>query len=471
MKSITRSLALSLGLAASAVFLISIAIVVCLNIFFDSTSESCQAATAVLERAVIFDKSQRLQLLPTTDLVNFQSLNQDLWYVVSQNDQTVEYGREHRPSFLRLSSNASDTGVPPVDLTGKEGIRCLKMIPKGASELILMSNSGFNATGEITEALAEGFLKRNVYSILWVGFGFAVVVLAGILFSARFVSNSIKRVTKFAMEIDPAAPGVPASLEEVPVELKPLVTALINALDEIDAYVQAQRRFLSNAAHQLRTPLTMLRVKLDDVREPTLRAELIADLHRLTSLVSAMLDLARLQNHAIEKKPFDLVALARDVLVDFGPSALDTGIELVLESGESPTALVCGAETAIRSALSNLLSNVLIHAKEVRRIVVNVSSAGVSVSDNGEGLPAGFQTTILESFQTGGPGNKGTGIGLSIVREIMAAHEGTLHIASRPGKGTTVSLCFPNDKCSTSVGQEPSLSYAGVGLASPALAL
>jgi signal transduction histidine kinase len=284
------------------------------------------------------------------------------------------------------------------------------------------------------------------------------------LFSARFVSRSIKRVTKFAMEIDPSAPGVSASLEEVPVELKPLVTALINALNEIDAYVQAQRRFLSNAAHQLRTPLTMLRVKLDDVREPTLRAELIGDLRRLTSLVSAMLDLARLQNHAIEKKPFDLVALARDVLVDFSPSALDAGIQLVLESGESPTAPVCAAETAIRSALSNLLSNVLIHAKEARRIVVNVSSAGVSVSDNGKGLPAGFQTTILEPFQTGGSGNKGTGIGLSIVREIMAAHEGTLHITSLPGMGTTASLYFHRNKCPTSVVHEPSLSYAGVGL-------
>jgi signal transduction histidine kinase len=467
MKSITRSLALSLGLAATVVFLISMAIVVVIDIFFDSTGESCQAAMAVIERATVFDKSQKLHLVPTTDLMNFQSLNPGLWYAVIQNDQIVEYGRERRPSFLSLSSNPSDAGTPPPESAGKKSIRCLKMIPKGASELILMSNSGFNATGEITEALAAGFLKRNVYSILWVGFGFVLVVLAGILFSARFISNSIERVTKFAMAIDPSSPGAPASLEEVPVELKPLVTALINALNAIDAYVQAQRRFLSNAAHQLRTPLTMLRFKLEDVREPTLRSELIGDLRRLTSLVSAMLDLARLQNHAIEKKPFDLVALARDVLVDFSPSALDAGIELVLESDESSTAPVCGAETAIRSALSNLLSNVLIHAKKARRIVVNVSSAGVSVNDNGEGLPAGFQTTISEPFQTGGSGNKGTGIGLSIVREIMAAHEGTLHIASRPGKGTTVSLCFPGDKCSTS-GQEPSLSYAGVGFASPA---
>ena len=447
MRSITRSLAFSLGLAAVAVFLISIAIVIGFEMLFEPTNQSCLGAMAVLERAIVLDEGQELHLLSTKELVNFQSSNHELWYAVSQGARTVEYGRERRPSFLLFPSTLGETGTADGDSASHKGILCLRAISKGGSEFRLMSNSGINSAGEI----AEAFLRRNFYEILWIGFAFALIVLAGILFSARFVSNSIERVTEFAMEIVPSAPGAPASLQEVPIELKRLVAALINALNEIDAYVQAQRRFLSNAAHQLRTPLTMLRIKLEDVSERALRAELIRDLRRLTSLVSAMLDLARLQNHAIEKKPFDLLALVRGVLVDFSPSALDAGIELVLENDGSPMAPVCGAEVAIQSALSNLLSNALIHAKKARHIVVDVSSARVSVSDDGEGIPADFQRQILEPFQTGRSENSGAGIGLSIVHEIMAAHGGTLHIASRPGEGTTFSLCFPRG-----VGNEPS---------------
>jgi signal transduction histidine kinase len=441
MKSITKALALSLGLASVAVFLISVAIVIGLRIFLDPVKESCQPAMDILERATVIDKNQKLHLLSTKDLLYFQSLSQDLWYVVSQNGQIVEYGAKHRPSFLPFLSTPTETSAAEAE-SGNQRTLCLKAVQKGSSELILMSNSGINAAGLI----AEAFLARNFYSILCIGVAFAALVLTGILFSARFVSNSIARVTKFAMEIEPSAPGAPASLEEVPIELKPLVAALSNALNEIDSYVQSQRRFLSNAAHQLRTPLTMLRLKLEDVSEPKLRAQLVQDLRRLTSLVSAMLDLARLQNHAIEKKPFDVLVLARDVLVDFTPSALDAGIELVLENDGGPMAPIYGAEAAIRSALSNLLSNALIHARGVRRIVVKVSSACVAVSDDGEGIPAGFETKILEPFQTGGSENSGAGIGLSIVHEIMAAQGGTLHFASSPGKGTTVSLRFAHEE-------------------------
>lgn len=441
MRSITRALAVSLGLAGVAVFLISIVIVISFEILLEPTNQSCLTAMAVLERAIAVDKTGVLHLRSTEDLANFQSSKHDLWYAVSRNGQTVEYGREWRPSFLLLSSTLGEAGTADAGATGQNGVLCLKAISKSGSQVVLMSNSGISSGGEI----AAAFIQRNFYEIVWIGFAFVLIVLAGILFSARFVSNSIERVTKFATEIAPSAAGVPTSLVEVPIELEPLVTALITALKEIDAYVQAQRRFLSNVAHQLRTPLTMLRMKLEDVGEPALRAELIQELRHLTSLVSAMLDLARMQNNAIEKKPFDLLALARKVVVDFGPSALDVGIEFVLENDGSPMTPICGVEVAIQSALSNVVSNALIHAKKARRIVVDVSSTCVSVSDDGEGIPAGVQTKILEPFQICRSGNSGVGIGLSIVREIMVAHGGTLHIASCPGKGTTVSLYFPRE--------------------------
>jgi signal transduction histidine kinase len=223
--------------------------------------------------------------------------------------------------------------------------------------------------------------------------------------------------------------------------LKPLVEALNRAFGEIDAYIKMQRRFLGNAAHQLRTPLTLLRAKIEEVSEPALKVELVSDVRRLTSLVSAMLDLARLQNHAIEKRPIDLSVVALEVLADFSPSALDSEIELVLEQAEEGPFIVQGVEAAIRSALANLVGNALIHAHGAHRITASLSRGSISIHDDGAGFPYGAEYKLIEPFQTGNGG--GAGLGLPIVREIMAAHDGELVVSSRAGHGTTMCLRFP----------------------------
>jgi signal transduction histidine kinase len=291
--------------------------------------------------------------------------------------------------------------------------------------------------------IARTFLLRRIFSIALVALAFAATVAIGSALAARFVSRGIERVARRALAIDPSAPQGLISLSEVPSELKPLVEALNRAFGEIDAYIRMQRRFLGNAAHQLRTPLTLLRAKIDDVPDPALKAELVRDVRRLTSLVSAMLDLARLQNHAIAKRPIDLARITLDVLADFSPSALDAGIELALEQDGKGPFMVQGVDAAVRSALANLVGNALIHAHGARRIVATLGRDRISIHDDGAGLPDGAQHGLTEPFQTGSAASDGAGLGLSIVREIMAAHGGELIISSAPGRGTTMSLRFP----------------------------
>jgi signal transduction histidine kinase len=305
--------------------------------------------------------------------------------------------------------------------------------------------------------IAESFVLRNLTSIILLAVAFASTVAAGAFLSARFVTRSIERVTRLALAIEPRAPQASISLDEVPVELKPLVNALNRAFHEINTYIQRQRRFLGNAAHQLRTPLTLLRTKIEDVTEPDLKAELVRDVRCLTSLVSAMLDLARLQNHAIEKRPIDLGALTRDVLADFSPSALDAGIELSLEQVPQDSVVVLGVEAAVRSALANLVGNALIHARGTARIVANLGRGSVSISDDGAGIFATSELKLIEPFQTGATAKEGHGLGLSIIQEIMTAHAGTLTITSRPGRGTTASLRFPEASRERRVNPEPAM--------------
>lgn len=108
-----------------------------------------------------------------------------------------------------------------------------------------------------------------------------------------------------------------------------------------------------------------------------------------------------------------------------------------------------GVDAAVRSALANLVGNALIHAHGARRIVATLKRGSISIDDDGAGLPDGAEHRLLEPFQTGNGAGDGAGLGLSIVREIMAAHGGELVISSAPGRGTTMSLRFPEASAAT----------------------
>jgi signal transduction histidine kinase len=435
MTSITRTLTLSLSVAAAAIFLVLLSIVIWLDVTLERELTFCQAAAAVLDHATVVDTDRGLITRSSEGLEELKSASPDLWYLVSYDNLINEFGRELRPALPFSLPYTGPIGFSVLNTLDK-GTFCLAVVRRGTSELVMMIGGAQVRLGQI----AKSFVLRNFFQVFLLAVAFASTVAAGAFLSARFVARSIERVTKLALAIEPTAPQASISLDAVPVELKPLASALNRAFHEINAYIQGQRRFLGNAAHQLRTPLTLLRAKIEDVTEPALKIELVRDVRRLSSLVSAMLDLARLQNRAIEKRPIDLAVVTREVLADFSPSALDAGIELSLEQVEEGTLVVHGVEAAVRSALANLVGNALIHAHGAGRVVANLSRGSVSICDDGAGISPGSQR--IEPFQTGNTSNEGYGLGLSIVQEIMAAHGGALIVTSTPGRGTTASLRF-----------------------------
>jgi signal transduction histidine kinase len=438
MKSIARTFALSLGLAATAIFLATIAIVVWQSQLREYEPVACRVAASILYDAAVVDPGKALTIQSTRRVEELKSFSPNLWYVVSYEKLITEFGGEHRPALPFSLPYSGPIGFSVLNTLDQNSTFCLAVIPWGPSDLVMMIGEAQVRFGQVLRS----FVARNIFPLFLVAFAFALMVTIGAWLSGRFVARGIERVTRLALAIDPAAPQGSISLKEVPHELKPLVEALNRAFNEINAYINMQRRFLGNAAHQLRTPLTLLRAKVEDVSEPQLKVELVRDIRRLTSLVSAMLDLARLQNHAVEKRPIDLAAVTRDVVADFSPSALDAGIELSLEQAEDGSAVVQGVEAAVRSALANLVGNALIHARGARRITATLSRASVSISDDGAGLAPAAEGKLIEPFQTGNPTKEGAGLGLSIVKEIMAAHGGELIIASSPERGTTACLRF-----------------------------
>jgi signal transduction histidine kinase len=438
MRSITKTLTFSLSVAAAAIFLVTLATVIWLAETREAKHNFCHVTAAVFNDATVVDPGRTLAVRSTSSIDELKSNSPNLWYVVSYDSLVEEFGGERRPALPFSLPYTGPIGFSVLNTLDQKGTFCLAVVQRGSSELVMMIGDAHVTPGQIVRS----FFSRNFFPISLVALAFASTVGIGTFLSARFVARSIERVTGLALAINPTAPQGSISLDEVPKELKPLVKALNRAFDEIDAYLQMQRRFLGNAAHQLRTPLTLLRAKIEDVTEPALKGELVRDVRRLTSLVSAMLDLARLQNHSIEKRPFDLAGVTRDVLADFSPSGLDAGIELSLEQVEEGTAMVQGAEAAVRSALGNLVSNVLIHARGARRIIATVSRGTVSISDDGTGISPGSDRKVIEPFQIGNTAKGGAGLGLAIVEEIMAAHGGALVITSTPGCGTTATLRF-----------------------------
>src|SRR5258705_11099497 len=203
-----------------------------------------------------------------------------LWYVVSYESLMSEFGQDHRPDLPFLLPYAGPIGLSVLDTLDQKSSFCLAVVKRDTSKLVMMIGGAQVQFGQV----AESFVLRNLSSIILLAGAFASTVAAGAFLSARFVTRSIERVTRLALAIDPRAPQALISLDEVPVELKPLASALNRAFHEINAYIQGQRRFLGNAAHQLRTPLTLLRAKIEDVTEPALKAELVCDARRLTSL-------------------------------------------------------------------------------------------------------------------------------------------------------------------------------------------
>ena len=385
-----------------------------------------------------------LTIRSTRRVKELKSFSPNLWYVVSYEKLITEFGGEHRPALPFSLPYGGPIGFSVLNALDQNSTFCLAVIPWGPSDLVMMIGGAQVRFGQVLRS----FVGRNIFPLSMVAFAFALMVMIGAWLSGRFVARGIDRVTRRALAIDPAVQGS-ISLDEVPIELKPLVEALNRAFDEINTYIKMQRRFLGNAAHQLRTPLTLLRARIEDVAEPQLKIALVRDVRRLTSLVSAMLDLARLQNHAIEKRPIDLAVVTLDVLADFSPSALDAGIELSLEQAEEDAAVVQGVEAAVRSALANLVGNALIHAGGARRITAMLGRGSVSISDDGAGISPGDERKFIEPFQTGNAAEDGAGLGLAIVQEIMAAHGGEFIITCTPGGGTTASLRFPEATAGT----------------------
>ncbi len=218
----------------------------------------------------------------------------------------------------------------------------------------------------------------------------------------------------------------------MPSEILPLVRAVNEVLQRLDEQYERQRRFIASAAHELRTPIAILRIKVDAANEPATR-RLGNDVARLANLAEQLLDLQGL-DAARHDEVINLASLVRRVAGDLAPLliASDRTIEVIIEEAR-PTR---GDIGAIERVVTNLVQNAIEHGG--RHVTIRVLGSVFEVEDDGPGIPPDERERVFEPFHRLRPRSTGTGLGLNLVQQVIERHRGHVSILGDPGGGTIV---------------------------------
>ena len=302
--------------------------------------------------------------------------------------------------------------------------------------------------------------RHELIQSLWLR-GFveqALVVLAGAVFIWIGISRQLRPLLRLRQEVldRPADRFEPFDPLPVQSEIRPLVVALNSHMDRLRLQLERQRRFLDSAAHQLRTPLAIMKTQVGYALRTREAAEVGLALREVDGNLTSM---ARLTNqlltlgsveHDRQIAPPEVIQLnaaVRQAVMEAAGRALDNGIELAFDA-DSDTPILASA-VLVKEVVANLLDNVIHHAGSGTTATVavrrSVNDVLLRVEDDGRGVAAEERPTLLERFRRGrtaGPG--GSGLGLSIVAEIAESLGGAVELPMpRGGRGFCVVVRLP----------------------------
>jgi two-component system sensor histidine kinase TctE len=246
--------------------------------------------------------------------------------------------------------------------------------------------------------------------------------------------------------------AIPA--DGVPNELLPFASALNDLLLRVRTMLERERQFAATVAHQLRTPLTGLRLGLtraaaasDPAAGRAILDELGVTAQRTARLVQQLLALSRVDPNVRDSasmKPLDLVALAHETGESYLDAAQAGGIELEFESSAASVP-VRGEPDLLSEALGNLIDNAIRYTPPSGHILISVQATppAISVADSGPGIPSDEREVIFERFVRGRSARgDGSGLGLAIVKEIAVLHGAALSVSSSERGGACFTLTF-----------------------------
>lgn len=244
-----------------------------------------------------------------------------------------------------------------------------------------------------------------------------------------------------AIDMERRAQTLDAS--QVPLEVRPLVSAFNRALSKMWGILESRQKFLSNAAHELRLPITIVKTRASALPDSPTKHAMLTDIVRLQNIADQLLDIQRMDKSPRSEHKIDLAAIVREVGEDCAPLLLEGGYDVSFEAPEEPV-LVAGDEGALKRVFTNLLQNALVHGGGRGTIEINVTSSGsVAVSDSGPGIPRQFRTQVFSPFFRLTNESNGSGLGLHLASEIVRLHGGDIAVSESKAGGAEFTVRIP----------------------------
>ncbi|MEP3589115.1 MAG: HAMP domain-containing sensor histidine kinase [Marinobacter sp.] len=304
---------------------------------------------------------------------------------------------------------------------------------------------------------AEGWLHPGLFRMFELVLAFVVISLA-CWWVARFVSRPLKHMEGTARSI---AKGdtelrVADTIARRRDEIGQLAAAFNAMTDRLCQLLDRHNRLLRDISHDLRTPLARQRVAIelasDEGADPALMESILRQNERLETMTGQILTLYRVSENgsAFEQQPVKPLSLINRVLGDAGDYAEQQGIDCKLVASDEVAAVsILGDSGLLQRAFDNVLQNALDHTPPGQSVGVELSVTNgqvvVSISDEGPGAPDEMLDQLFEPFFRADEsrGGQGWGLGLSIARDIIRAHEGSITAQNRPRGGLQVTLKLP----------------------------
>lgn len=255
----------------------------------------------------------------------------------------------------------------------------------------------------------------------------------------------LRAASQQAAAIGPHAPGLRLTTDDIPVEVRPLVEAINAALDRLDQALAAQRRFTGDAAHELLTPLAVLRANIDTLGDTKSAGDLRQEVTAMSDVVNQLLELSELETmepgNGVE---IDLREICTEVVARMAPIAIGQQ-KSVAFTGPAHPVMVVSCPKAAGRALRNLIENAIDHTGPETTVEVELrDDAIIRVIDKGPGVPLDQRDMIFQRFWRGPDRRRpGVGLGLAIVKQFVQTYQGELKIDDAPGGGAIFSMRLP----------------------------
>lgn len=396
-----------------------------------------------LQSAVMRDAGGALVVTDTPAIKRQRANVPDFWFIIRDPEGDVVSEGTVPPEYQKIGATLYDVGQArfgwnlgqPVRQTAR-----LKWVDTAAGRVQVLAGSGGSVNfGRVFVALGTIFL----------GFVLPLTVLMGLVtlfvtpLVVRKAHSGLGEVAAQAEKINIDERGARLPLAGVPMEVTPLVTAVNNALGRLDEGYERHKRFLLDAAHELRTPIAILQTRLETLPANAETSRLLEDVARLSVLAEQLLDLQRLNRYASDFVPVDLVVIGQRVAADIAPLAIAAGYNLSFEA-EAEQAIVVGDQASLERALSNLVQNAIQHGGRKGNITIKVEKpATILVTDEGPGVPLDQREQVFEPFHRLQARDRGVGLGLNLVREIVRLHKGQVMIVDAATSGACFSIRLP----------------------------